>query len=185
VDLQSGRVLYEVDARTHVNSVAISREAGRFLSGGDSSWSAREERGWPLRVWDLGSGKELMTLSGHTGPINSVAVTSDAGLAVSGSSDRLVKVWDLRKGKLLYTLSEHTDDVKAVAIMPDNRFAMAGSHSGLITVWEMATGRVVARFTGDAFIGALTGLNDNRTLVVGDGLGRLYCLRLQGEGNPL
>ena len=65
-----------------------------------------------LKVWDLASGQELRTLTGHTDWVNGVAVTPDGSRAVSASADRTLKVWDisamlnagLANGKELHTL---------------------------------------------------------------------------------
>ena len=49
-------------------------------------------------MWDLNSGEEQRTLSGHGGEVRALAMTGD-GRVVSGSSDRTVKVWDLDSGQ--------------------------------------------------------------------------------------
>jgi WD40 repeat protein len=45
-----------------------------------------------IKIWDTTSGKELKTLNGHTGSVNSLAVLPDNTLA-SGSDDRTIKIW--------------------------------------------------------------------------------------------
>ena len=67
--------------------------------------SASDDR--TLKVWDLASGAELHTLSGHTGWVRAVAVTPDGRQAVSASDDNTLKVWDLASGAELHTLSGH------------------------------------------------------------------------------
>ena len=44
-----------------------------------------------LKVWDLGSGRELCTLAGHTGRVTAVAVTPDERRAVSASANKTLK----------------------------------------------------------------------------------------------
>jgi WD40 repeat protein len=51
-----------------------------------------------LKVWDLESGQELRTLTGHSSPVNSVAVLADGRRAVSASRDNTLKIWDLESG---------------------------------------------------------------------------------------
>ena len=54
-----------------------------------------------IKLWDLEQGRELLTLTGHSGSIKSVAITPDCRRAVSGAYDKTVRVWDLELGKEL------------------------------------------------------------------------------------
>jgi WD40 repeat protein len=47
-----------------------------------------------LKVWDAASGQATITLTGHTGPVLSVAFSPDGKRIVSGSSDGTLTVWD-------------------------------------------------------------------------------------------
>ena len=58
-----------------------------------------------LKVWELGSGRELRTLAGHTGSVTAVAVTADGQRAVSTSWDQTLKVWELETGDMLATIT--------------------------------------------------------------------------------
>src|SRR5690349_16767684 len=49
-----------------------------------------------VKVWDGKSGKELLTLQGHSDRVRSVAVTPDGKTIVSGSYDKTIKVWDAK-----------------------------------------------------------------------------------------
>jgi WD40 repeat protein len=40
------------------------------------------------------SGGELLTLKGHSGPVNSIAVTSDRRRLITGSEDGTVMIWE-------------------------------------------------------------------------------------------
>jgi WD40 repeat protein len=53
----------------------------------------------------LASGRELRTLSGHSGPLTAVAVSPDGQRAVSASHDQTLKVWDLASGAFLATFT--------------------------------------------------------------------------------
>ena len=48
-----------------------------------------------LKVWEMGTWKEITTFRGHSGSVYSVTVTPDSRYVISGSSDRTLKVWDL------------------------------------------------------------------------------------------
>ena len=61
--------------------------------------------GQTLKVWDLSSGRELRTLTGHAREVMAVAVTPDGRRAVSASYDNTVKMWDLETGEVLATFT--------------------------------------------------------------------------------
>jgi WD40 repeat protein len=57
------------------------------------------------KVWDLASGRELQTLTGHTDGVTAVAVTPDGQRAVSASVDQTLKVWELKTEEVLATFT--------------------------------------------------------------------------------
>ena len=83
----------------------------------------------PLRMWDLEAGIELVTLRGHTAPVNVVAITPDGRKAISASEDRTLKVWDLVNGVEIHTLRGHTRGVTTLTLLPDGRRAISCAES--------------------------------------------------------
>jgi len=64
-----------------------------------------------LKVWDLQTGRIVLTIEGHSDRVEDVAVTSDGKRAISASWDKTLKVWDLETGRALLTLEGHADHV--------------------------------------------------------------------------
>ena len=62
-----------------------------------------------LKLWDLASGKELRTFTGHSDWVTSVAIAPDGRTALSGSLDKTLKLWDLASGKELRTFTGHSE----------------------------------------------------------------------------
>ncbi len=50
-----------------------------------------------VKVWDVYSGKCLMTMEGHTDKVSAVVVVD--GRVISGSNDETMRVWDLESGE--------------------------------------------------------------------------------------
>jgi WD40 repeat protein len=65
-----------------------------------------------VKVWDAATGQEVLTLTRHTGAVQSVAFSPDGQrLASAGSQDRTVKVWDAASGQEPPTLKGHSPSV--------------------------------------------------------------------------
>ena len=110
--------------------------------------SASDDR--TLKVWELESGRELQTLSGHAGWVHAATVTSGGQRAVSASSDRTLKVWELESGRELRTLCGHARGVNAVAVTPDGQRAVSASFDCTLKVWELESGRELLTLSGHA-----------------------------------
>jgi hypothetical protein len=105
----------------------------------------------PISIANIGSVVVLRTLTGHAGPVYSVASVAwspDGRYLASGSRDDTVRVWDAANGQLLRTLAGHTDWVRSVAWSPDGRFLASGSDDRTVRVWDAADGRLLRTLEG-------------------------------------
>ena len=91
-------------------SLAFSPDGTQLVSGGLDK---------VVRFWDLKTGRQVRSLSGHTTAIHCVAIGPDVNRIASGSLDKTVKLWDANSGELLTTFSGHTFFVRSVAINPN------------------------------------------------------------------
>ncbi|XP_047163507.1 guanine nucleotide-binding protein subunit beta-like protein [Vigna umbellata] len=57
-----------------------------------------------VKVWNLTNCKLRNTLAGHSGYVNTVAVSPDGSLCASGGKNGVILLWDLDEGKRLYSL---------------------------------------------------------------------------------
>jgi WD40 repeat protein/beta-lactamase regulating signal transducer with metallopeptidase domain len=54
-------------------------------------------QGRSVRVWDVLAGKEIGELKGHSGRVETVAITADGKRVASGSADTTVLLWDVAR----------------------------------------------------------------------------------------
>jgi WD40 repeat protein len=143
-DAQTGQQTLELKGHTdNVSSVAFSPDGKRLACGS----GGRDAQGRVLpgeaKVWDAHSGREVLTLKGHTGAVLSVAFSPDSRRLASGSSDKTVKVWDAQTGQQLLALKGHEYAVNSVAFSPDGKHVASGSGGGYaqpgeVKVWDVS-----------------------------------------------
>jgi WD40 repeat protein len=63
-----------------------------FSPDGRRLASASEDN--TVRVWDAGSGQELLILKGHTDGVRAVSFSPDGRRLASASEDKTVRVWE-------------------------------------------------------------------------------------------
>ena len=86
------------------------------------------------------TGSQAAVLSGHTGPVKSLAFSSDGTSLVSGSDDKTVKFWDVQTGGVVKTFHGHTKWVTSVSISADCTMIASGSNDSTIHLWDTQTG---------------------------------------------
>lgn len=97
-----------------------------------------------IRVWDLATGKNTRTLTGHGGEVFALVVSQTG--PISGSNDKTIKVWDANTGKCTQTLTGHEDAVMSLAVSVTN--LVSGSYDRSIKVWDRNSGECVQTLTG-------------------------------------
>ncbi len=100
------------------------------------------------KVWEAGTGRELLTLSGHQKAVLSVAWSPDSNDLATASADQKVKVWDTGTGQELLTLSGHEGAVFSVAWSPDGSKLATASSDQTAKVWDARTGRDLLTLSG-------------------------------------
>jgi WD40 repeat protein/tRNA A-37 threonylcarbamoyl transferase component Bud32 len=114
------------------SNVAFSPSGERIVSG------HREE----IRVWDAGTGKQLLSFRAHDDYVSTIAMSLDGKYIASGggNKDGLVKVWDALTGKRRAILGGHKSGVCAIAFSPaGDRLASGGDEDGLLKIWDLTS----------------------------------------------
>ena len=145
--------LLGVDAPT-VKRVLGSWGPGRFDAELDKDGKAFRPDGKCLatagddstvKVWDAATGREMLTLRGHTQGVLSVAWHPDGKRLASASRDQTVKVWDAVTGKEILSLRGHTSFVWSVAWSPDGTRLVSAGADRTIRVHDATRGYALER----------------------------------------
>eukprot|EP00795_Rhopilema_esculentum_P000504 gene504-10184_t len=100
-------------------------------------------------VWSMQTGRLLEILSGHEGPVSSLAFNPSQAILYSASWDKTLKVWDVfAQSSAKETLPLGTDAL-AVAVRPDGVEIAVATLDGQLTFWRptiaMQTGSIEGR----------------------------------------
>ena len=128
-----------------------------------------------VRVWDVITGEQLMTLSGHSAEVLSVDVSPDGLTLASASADKTAKIWDAVTGQELTTLRGHKDYVGPLKYAPDGKTLATGSGDKTVKLWDAATWRELATLVHPAE-SVIAFSPDGKTMATGclDGVVRLW-----------
>jgi WD40 repeat protein len=129
-----------------VLSCCFSPDGKRLAAATAPGWSGQGAQGpGAVHVWEVASGKELLTLRGHTSGVQGVAFSPDGERLASCGFDQVVRLWDADSGKALRTLRGLAGPVRSVAFSPDGgRLAAVGWDPAVgawaVRLWDAATG---------------------------------------------
>jgi WD40 repeat protein/serine/threonine protein kinase/tetratricopeptide (TPR) repeat protein len=145
-DTTSGKVLRGLGAPKQTRSRQMSVTHMSFAPSGNAILSAHADG--TLKVWDVATSKQLSTLAGHTGSINSLVFHPDGLRVITGGSDSTVRIWNIQSGEELFTFTEHSSPVTSVAVSPNGSWIASAEGSTPIKVWDTNTGIEVLTLKG-------------------------------------
>jgi WD40 repeat protein len=109
-DARNGRLLRQVDEGGEVSGVDLSPDGSRLLV---SSWDSR------ATIWNVATGRRLVSLIGDTQGLLGAAFSPDGSLVATSSLDDTVRIWNAHTGQELRVLS-----------FPDGQWPLAFNSDG-------------------------------------------------------
>lgn len=136
---------------------------GKLLASG--SWAPAPT----IKLWEVATGKELASLSGHEWNINCVAISPDGKTLASAAEDDTVRLWDIATRKEKLSLHVEEELFASVAFSPDGKTLATATNDGDIALRDAATGREYAHLKATRRYGiySIAFSPDGKTLAVG------------------
>jgi WD40 repeat protein len=116
-----------------VSALAFSPDGQSLIAGCDDC---------DVRRWDMTTGSQLKSLTGHAGPVSGVAFSSDGmRIAVAGGAyqncewfDGHIRLWNADTAQPIRDLSGHRSQVTSVAFSPDGQLLASSSSDRTVRV---------------------------------------------------
>lgn len=100
------------------------------------------------KILDALSGKNLLTLKGHTNNNWGIDFNSDGTHLVTSGRDGTARLWDATTGKLVIKFTGHTSTIGAVQFSPDDAWIATVSADGTTRVWDALKGQQLLELDG-------------------------------------
>ncbi len=132
----------------HVNCVTIMTSMTNMTHSPDSFFILSGSSDHTIKCWQLTTGKEIHTFTGHTNLVTSLALAPNARFLFSGSFDNTIKCWDVLTAQEVRTFKGHLSVVTSVTLSPNGQYLLSGSWDKTVKCWELETGQEVRTFKG-------------------------------------
>ncbi len=131
-----------------IGSLAFSRCGFNFLVSGSMDTTVKL---WRISEKPASNSLELtveFTIKAHEKDINSLAVSPNDKLIVSGSSDKTAKIWSSADGACLAVLRGHKRGVWCVNFSTHDQLVATSSADATIKLWSLSDFNCVKTFEG-------------------------------------
>jgi len=138
-----------------------------------------------VHIWSVQTGQLLDQLSGHEGPVSSLAFAPNGSALVSGSWDRTVRIWSIFARTQTSEPLQLQSDVLCVAVRPDSKQIAVSTLDGQLTFWSVSEGTQEAGLDGRRDVSGGRKISDRRTAANVAGTKSFNTVTYSADGNVL
>lgn len=168
---------FTAPTRLSFSCVAIDPAAEVVCAGSHDSFD--------IHLWSVQTGALLDQLSGHEGPISTLAFTPDGRYLVSGSWDHTIRVWSVFNRSQSSEVLQLMSDLLCVAIRPDSSQIAASTLDGQLTFWNLNTSIQESGVDGRRDVSGGRTLTSRRTAASAPGTKSFRSITYSADGTVL
>jgi len=149
----NGRQVEVVVQRGHnaaIKAIAFTNSGKYLLTG---------SRDKTMKLWEVETGRELITYFGHESTINDISVSGDDKFILTSSADKTARLWELKTGELIKTFTGHSDILTAVSFVPGQSQFISAGYDNEAFLWDIESSEIIRRFKVNPEKGLGYGIN--------------------------
>jgi len=138
-----------------------------------------------IHIWSVQTGQLLDRLTGHEGPVSSLAFAPNGGLLVSGSWDRTARIWSIFDRTQTSEPLQLQSDILDIAFRPDSLQIAISTLDGQLSFWAVSEAEQVAGLDGRRDVSGGRKISDRRTAANVSGTKCFNTIRYSTDGSCL
>lgn len=166
---------FTAPTRLSFSSVAVDPSGEVVCAGSLDSFD--------IYIWSVQTGQLLDQLSGHEGPIASLAFAPSGDIIVSGSWDHTVRIWSIFGRTQTSEPIQLQADVLYVAFRPDSKQVAVSTLDGQLTFWSVSEASQEAGVDGRRDVSGGRRISDRRTAANAAGTKFFNCIAYSADGS--
>ncbi|KAI9744190.1 MAG: hypothetical protein M1818_002342 [Claussenomyces sp. TS43310] len=135
-----------------------------------------------IHIWSVQTGQLLDQLSGHEGPVSSLAFAPNGGVMASGSWDHTVRIWSIFNRTQTSEPLQVQADVLDVAFRPDSSQLAVSTLDGQLTFWSVSQAEQISGVDGRRDVSGGRKITDRRTAANVSGTKSFSTIRYSSDG---
>ena len=168
---------FTAPSRLSFSSLAIDPSAEVVCAASHDSFD--------IHVWNVQTGQLLDRLTGHEGPIASLAFTPDGSTLASGSWDRTIRLWSVFSRTQSSEPLPLTSDLLCITMRPDSAQLAAATLDGQLAFWSLTSLAQTSTLDGRRDISGGRSVLSRRTAATSPGTKQFTTITYSPDGSCL